>query len=82
MRLAWPLLVATIAATALAGCDGRRPVGPRQHWQQQRAELQRAVADDPELAARLGTNAKQIQQRLDETLVAAEWRRYLETIVD
>jgi len=41
-----------------------------------------AVADDPELAARLGTNAKQIQQRLDETVIAAEWRRYLETIVD
>ncbi len=41
-----------------------------------------AVADDPELTVRLGTNAKQIQQRLDETLIAAEWRRYLETIVD
>lgn len=41
-----------------------------------------AVADDPALAARLGGNAKQIQRRLDETVVAAEWRRYLETIVD
>lgn len=47
MKLRQPLLAALIAATALAGCDGARPEGPRQHWQQQRAELQRAVADDP-----------------------------------
>ncbi len=47
MRLARPLLAAMIAAMALAGCDGGRPAGPRQHWQQQRAALQKAVADDP-----------------------------------
>jgi len=39
-----------------------------------------AVADDPELALRLGKNASKIQQRLDEAVVAAEWRRYLEQI--
>lgn len=38
------------------------------------------VADDPELARRLGANAAKIQQRLDEAVVAAEWRRYLEQI--
>ncbi len=39
-----------------------------------------AVADEPELAQRLGTNAAKIQQRLDEAVVAAEWRRYLERV--
>lgn len=39
-----------------------------------------AVADDPELAQKLGANAAKIQQRLDEAVVAAEWRRYLERI--
>lgn len=39
-----------------------------------------AVADNPEIAKRLGKNAAKIQQRLDEAVVAAEWRRYLEQI--
>ncbi len=38
------------------------------------------IADEPELAKRLGKNASKIQQRLDEAVVAAEWRRYLEQI--
>ena len=45
-------------------------------------EAMKTMADDPALAARLGQNATRIQQRLDETLVATEWRRYLETIVN
>lgn len=47
MKLARPVLAALIAAAALAGCDGARPVGARQQGQQLRAELQRAVADEP-----------------------------------
>jgi glycosyltransferase involved in cell wall biosynthesis len=41
-----------------------------------------AVADDPDLAERLGNNAAKIQSRLDEAVVAAEWRRYLERIAE
>jgi len=37
-----------------------------------------AIADDPALAERLGSNAAKIQTRLDETLVAEQWMRYLE----
>ena len=45
-------------------------------------EAMKTIADDPALAARLGEQARRIQQRLDEAVVAAEWRRYLETIVN
>lgn len=41
-----------------------------------------ALADDAALSERLGKNAVQIRTRLDETLVAAKWRQYLETIAD
>ncbi|MEA5049240.1 MAG: glycosyltransferase [Eubacteriales bacterium] len=41
-----------------------------------------AAADDPALALRLGACAAQIQKRLDEAVVASEWRRYLETVAD
>ena len=40
------------------------------------------AADDPALAERLGKNASEIQKRLDEAVVAAEWRHYLETIAN
>ncbi len=40
------------------------------------------IADDAPLADRLGENATQIRIRLDETIVAAKWRQYLETISD
>jgi glycosyltransferase involved in cell wall biosynthesis len=39
-----------------------------------------SLAEDAALAERLGRNAAQIRQRLDETQVAAKWRQYLETI--
>jgi len=40
------------------------------------------LADDAQLAETLGKNATEIRTRLDETLVAAKWRQYLETIAD
>lgn len=40
------------------------------------------VADDSAFAERLGNRAAQIQKRLDESVVAAKWRSYLETIAD
>ncbi len=40
------------------------------------------LADDAPLAERLGRNAVQIRERLDELNVAAKWRQYLETIAD
>lgn len=40
-------LAAVLAAMALAGCGGSGGEGARQHLQDRRAELQRAVADDP-----------------------------------
>jgi len=40
------------------------------------------VADNPTLAKQIGFRAAQIQERLDEAVVAAKWRKYLETVVD
>ena len=40
------------------------------------------LADDAALAELLGNRAAGIRERLDETLVAAKWRQYLETIAD
>ncbi|MCE5188138.1 MAG: glycosyltransferase [Eubacteriales bacterium] len=40
------------------------------------------VADNPTLAKQIGFRAAQIQERLDEVVVAAKWRKYLETVVD
>ncbi|MEA4870304.1 MAG: glycosyltransferase [Christensenella sp.] len=40
------------------------------------------LADDSALADALGQKATEIRVRLDESLVAAKWRQYLETIAD
>lgn len=40
------------------------------------------LADDTALAERLGKRAAQIQKRLDESVVAAKWRDYLETVAN
>lgn len=69
MRLTRPLLTALIAATALAGCGGGRPAGPRQHWQEQRAALQRAVADEP-TSIRPRVELARVQLRLGDGIGA------------
>lgn len=40
------------------------------------------VAADGALAGRLGKNAARIQKRLDETVVAEEWKNYLERVAN
>ena len=61
------------------GVDGLMiPVGNERALTQAMVRL----ADDTELADRLGTSALSIRKRLDEVRVAAEWRRYLESIAD
>lgn len=61
------------------GVDGLMiPVGNERALTQAMARL----ADDAELADRLGASALSIRTRLDEARVAAEWRRYLESIAD
>lgn len=54
---------------------------PTGDWQGLSREMCRAV-DDPALMQRLGQNAQAIKTRLDETIVAANWRRYLERIAN
>ena len=48
--MAWrgPWLAVLVAASALAGCAAPQPPGSRADLQERRAELQRAVADDPQ----------------------------------
>lgn len=56
-----PLIAAMLAAAALAGCDGARPVSPRDGWRQQIAELQAAIRNNPdEIAARVKLARAQI----------------------
>ncbi len=45
-------------------------------------EAMTRLAEDAAFAEWLGRNAMQIRARLDETHVAADWRRYLESIAD
>jgi len=54
------------------------PVGDEQAL----ARAMARIADDAVLAERLGRNAEQIKTRMDESIVAAKWRQYLETILD
>ena len=62
MRAARPLFAAAVAAAALAGCDGARPVSPRDASQQQIGELRAAIANDPdEIAARVKLARVQIR---------------------
>ncbi|MEZ4508377.1 MAG: glycosyltransferase [Eubacteriales bacterium] len=68
-----------VRALMTDGVDGLMvPVGKERSLTDAMARL----ADDTELAERLGRNAMNIRTRLDETRVAAEWGRYLESIVD
>lgn len=60
--------------------DGENGILVQAGDEKRMVEAMCAVADDPELAQKLGANAAKIQQRLDEAVVAAEWRRYLERI--
>lgn len=46
LRRSWTS--ALLFAALLAGCDGPRPMGARQALEQQRAELQQAIADNPQ----------------------------------